>query len=97
MRRLKIVDNIDYENRPQYNLMASVHTEEQKNRANRIGCRTFRVLSAGDKPLPDEIICPATKEGGAKTTCIKCMLCNGNKSTDIFVDKRKNIAAYAHG
>ena len=94
MRRLKI---IDYKARPQWDLMASVHTEAEKARANRIGCRTFRVLSPGDKPLPDEILCPATKEGGAKTTCIKCMLCNGNKSTATFTDKRKNITAYPHG
>ena len=55
------------------------------------GRRTFRVITGADKVAPGEIICPATKEGGQKTTCEKCRLCQGSGS------RAKNIAAVVHG
>ena len=55
------------------------------------GRRTFRVISRPEEMAPGEIICPATKEGGQKTTCERCKLCQGSQV------KAKNIAAVAHG
>lgn len=72
--------------------MASVHTGEERAQAKAAGFRTFR--TADDGPLPGEIICPATEEGGNKTTCAQCGLCNGSTGPD---DSRKDIFAYLHG
>ena len=55
------------------------------------GRRTFRVITGADKVAPGEIICPATKEGGQRTTCEKCKLCQGSGT------KGANIAAVVHG
>lgn len=72
-------------------LMASVDSPEEKSAANFRGFRTFRVMRSGDKPGPNEILCPASKEGGFKTNCFKCGLCQGSGK------QAKNIAIYAHG
>lgn len=74
-------------------LMASVDTPEQAERAHMSGWRTFRTRTT-DEPLRDrEIICPASDEGGKRTTCEKCTLCNGTTKDD----RRKSIAIIAHG
>jgi len=73
-------------------LMASVHSKEEKKRANDRGYRTFRIISALDEVGTDEILCPASKEAGARTSCAKCNLCNGKRDND----KRKSIAIIAH-
>ena len=52
--------------------------------------RTFRVINAVDQLQADEILCPASKEGGFKTTCAQCGLCAGLNR------KAKNIAIVAH-
>lgn len=72
-------------------LMASVDSEQEKDRANRLGWRTFRVKSPTDKVLPDEVVCPASAEAGYKTSCEKCLLCSGNSI------RAKNIVINAHG
>lgn len=72
-------------------LMASVDSLEEKSTANARGFRTFRVMRAGDTLSQDEILCPASKEGGFKTTCNKCCLCQGSEK------QARNIAIYAHG
>jgi len=74
-------------------VMASVHTEEERSEARALGFRTFRILnSVGDLGL-GEILCPASKEAGARVQCADCNLCNGSKGTHEF---RKDIAIVAH-
>jgi hypothetical protein len=67
---------------PQYQwakeyFMASVETNEQAQLAHSMGWRTFRVRKATDPVAKSEVTCPASKEAGYKTTCIKCGLCKG--------------------
>jgi hypothetical protein len=54
--------------------------------------RTFRVIpSASDIVVGKEILCPASKEAGQRTTCDKCKLCAGAAIA------AKSIAIVAHG
>ena len=55
-------------------VMASADTRDELDRARSAGWRTFRVA---DDQAPGEILCPASKEAGQKTTCAKCSLCSG--------------------
>tara|TARA_R110000824_G_scaffold346368_1_gene533165 strand:+ start:3006 stop:3233 length:228 start_codon:yes stop_codon:yes gene_type:complete len=75
--------------------MASVHTQAERLEAKGRGYRTFRIITAvGDHGLGrDEILCPASKEAGARTTCEKCNLCDGRKGDN---DKRRDVAIVAH-
>lgn len=73
-------------------LMASVESKEGKEKANKRGWRTFRIMPKSGELLPDEILCPASKEGGGALTCYQCGLCDGNRN-----NKKKNIAIYGHG
>jgi len=52
--------------------------------------RTFRVINAIDQVRQGEILCPASKEQGNRTTCAKCGLCAG------LTRKAKNIAIVMH-
>ncbi len=46
--------------------------------ANNLGWRTFRIReSVNTSLMENEFICPASKEGGIKTTCEKCNSCSG--------------------
>ncbi len=72
--------------------MASVHTERERTEAKARGYRTFRTGESG--PEAGEIVCPATAEGGEKTTCDRCGLCDGSTGP---ADARKDIYAYLHG
>jgi hypothetical protein len=69
--------------------MASVHTPEERLEAKLMGFRTFR--TGADGPVPGEIICPATPEGGEKTNCDRCGLCAGSKRP------ARDVFAYLHG
>lgn len=71
--------------------MASVSSVEDKERANRLGWRTFRVRHLDDPVLPDEVICPASDEAGHKATCHDCLLCRGTSL------KAKNVVIVDHG
>lgn len=72
--------------------MVSADSEEQARAAWETGKRTFRVIdTVGDIVKGKEILCPASKEAGAKTTCFSCGLCGGNSV------KAKSIAIPAHG
>ena len=76
-------------------LMASVDTPEEKVEADALGWRTFRTRADADALLfVDEIVCPASKEAGYISTCIKCGLCNGARRQP---DKRRSIAIIVHG
>jgi len=54
--------------------MASVQTVDEKNAANKLGYRTYRVTSGNLEP--DEILCP---EITSNATCKACGLCAGNR------------------
>lgn len=75
-------------------VMASVDTMEEWAQAKEAGWRTFRVRTADQWLMPNEIVCPASEEGGHRTNCAKCGLCNGKLSDD---DARKDICIIAHG
>ena len=78
--------------------MVSADTPEQAIQVHNKGLRTFRVIPISqwqDKGtealLRGEILCPASKEAGAKVTCSDCLLCSGLHT------KAKSIAIPAHG
>jgi len=79
------------EKRLQGMVMASVHTPEERLEAKALGFRTFRVMDTLELQ-PGEVLCPASKEAGERTSCEKCGLCNGSKEND----KRKDVAIVAH-
>jgi len=69
-------------------LMASVETLAEKDYANTLGYRTFRVLKEGEEPEDDEIYCPNFLNNLIK--CMSCGLCNG-------ASHKYNIAIPVHG
>jgi hypothetical protein len=73
--------------------MASTDTYEEALAAINKNYRIFHVakdLSDIEK-IPNSIWCPATPEGGMKSTCIKCQLCSGQSKS------AKNILVMPHG
>lgn len=79
------------EARPEY-MMISADNETQARGAWEIGLRTFRVIKSTTEAVKGyEIICPASKEAGFKTTCASCGLCAGAQV------KAKSIAIVDHG
>ena len=73
-------------------LMASVDNDAEAIEAQAMGWRTFRVDHSENPTVnTNEVRCPASKEGGHKTTCDKCLLCAG-------ADKvAKSIVIMEHG
>lgn len=78
--------------------MQSADSMEQARDAWAAGHRTFRVIPVRDWNQyrrasldKNEILCPASSEGGFKTTCDKCGLCAGASK------QAKSIAIVAHG
>jgi len=57
--------------------MASVDTPEERAAAKALGMRPFRVRRASDPVEEGEFVCPASHEGGSKTSCSLCKLCGG--------------------
>lgn len=77
--------------RPEF-MMISADNKAQAEYAWQFGQRTFRVIKSVDEIVRGaEIICPASKEAGFKTTCMKCGLCGGSSV------KAKSIAIVDHG
>lgn len=74
-------------------IMASADNPKLRAAAIDRGYRTFSVIAPGAMPIGSDVVCPATPEGGKRTTCINCQLCNGTTAGD----RRKNIATYVHG
>lgn len=72
--------------------MASCDSAFEQELAKAQGWRTFRVMRAGDRMNPKEVMCPASKEMGAKTSCSACKACGGNSSK-----AKADIAIVAHG
>ena len=71
--------------------MVSADTLEEARGYWSEGVRTFRTVGSPSDVVPGEILCPATKEAGQRTTCEKCQLCSGSNIT------ARNIAAVVHG
>src|SRR5690348_14947087 len=69
---------------PRYSsfLMASADSPGDKVAANARGWRTFRVRSSVDAPTFNETVCPASPEGGHKSTCERCGLCSGSRRNE---------------
>ena len=74
-----------------HTLMASTHTIEESIRAWALGWKTFRILPTTtglDSKRPDELLCPASQEGGHRATCETCGCCDA---------QHRNVAIVAHG
>lgn len=64
--------------------MASIESIALKNKASKLGFRTFRIKSQNTPINNSEIECPADSKG---IQCIDCMLCNGSKeATNIVIN-----------
>ena len=64
--------------------MASIESIALKNKASKLGFRTFRIKSQNTPVNNSEIECPADSKG---IQCIDCMLCNGSKeATNIVIN-----------
>lgn len=72
-------------------LMASCDSESDREEAKSKGWRTFRVRSATGAVMLGEFICPASPEGGVRTNCQFCVLCNG------LTTRAKDPVIIAHG
>jgi hypothetical protein len=79
--------------------MASVDTPAEYEDAQRAGWRTFRIRVRIDDVMRErsieqtaaEFTCPASDEGGRRSTCQRCQLCRGHASP------ARNVAILAHG
>jgi len=72
--------------------MVSADNLAQARKAWADGFRTFRIVSnVSEIRKGREILCPATPEGGRKTTCENCTLCAGAAIA------AKSIAVVVHG
>jgi hypothetical protein len=76
-------------------LMASCDTAAELTQARADGWRTFRVRGSADSLVSGEITCPASDEGGKRTHCIDCGLCDGTRYGS--ADPRKDIGIIVHG
>ncbi len=75
-------------------LMASCDTLEDRREARDRGWRTFRTRLEIEGLEAGEIACPASAEGGHRSTCAECGLCDGSRGES---DRRRDIAIVAHG
>ena len=72
--------------------MRSADTLAEAKSAWQSNQRTFRLVKSIDEVIKaSEILCPASKEAGARVTCTDCRLCGGASI------KAKSIAIVAHG
>lgn len=79
-------------------VMASVGSEAEAKEAQAAGWRTFRVRTPIDGLMENETICPASEEGGHRTTCENCGLCNGMTKKDETAKRpRRSITIIDHG
>lgn len=61
--------------------MQSADTYAQAKAAWAKGQRTFRVVQdVAEIDTANEVLCPASKEAGARTTCAACKLCGGTST-----------------
>lgn len=72
--------------------MASADSEADRSFAKILGFRSFRVRSEADPVGDGEVVCPASKEAGHKTTCDVCKACGGNEAK-----AKADIVIIVHG
>lgn len=72
--------------------MASCDSEADRVRASFLGFRTFRVRAKGAPVMAREVVCPASREAGFKTTCERCVACGGTSAK-----ARADIVIEVHG
>jgi len=72
-------------------IMTSADSLNQARQAWTRGERTFRVIRDISERDVSEILCPASKEAGFKSTCAKCKLCGGASI------RGKSVAIVDHG
>ena len=72
--------------------MASADSASDRAAAKLLGFRTFRVRTLAQALELGEVVCPASKEAGFKTTCDTCRACGGLTSK-----ARADIVIAAHG
>lgn len=73
--------------------MASVESDEQIRELHRRFplARYFRIRRPGEVKSLSEVQCPATVEGGFRSTCSQCRLCGGSSVN------ARNVSVAAHG
>jgi hypothetical protein len=73
--------------------MASVESLQDAQTHWAAGRRTFRVVrNIAEVDTRREVLCPASKEAGYRTTCAECRLCAGTATRS-----PKSVAIVAHG
>ena len=72
--------------------MTSADSLSEAQQAWQAHKRTFRIIRDVSEVQRNEVLCPASAEAGAKTTCLNCRLCNGDGSVHA-----KSVAIVAHG
>ncbi len=75
-------------------VMASCDSPLDAARARWSGWRTFRGKLAEEPAYRGEVVCPATEEGGMRSSCDRCLLCDGSSG---LMDKRASITITVHG
>jgi len=71
--------------------MMSADSYEESKQFWSKGFRTFRVLQKNEElDTKYEVLCPASKEAGKRTTCEQCVLCSGSNIN------AKSVAIYQH-
>lgn len=61
-------------------VMASVDNTSEMFLANALNMRYFKVNIGEESLNKNEVVCPASAEGGRKSTCSTCFLCKGSES-----------------
>ena len=67
--------------------MASVETLNDRQLAQSMGWRTFRIRSPEQERAPGELVCPASVEAGHRADCVTCKACAGvdGRSLDVVI------------
>ena len=74
-------------------VMASADSALDRDVAQSMGWRTFRVRTESDPLAAREIACPASPEGGDRRQCINCKACDGaSRGT-----RQASVAIIVHG
>lgn len=71
--------------RYRYLCMASVESLADASKAELMGWRAFRILSDVSEKENCEVLCPASKEGGYRTTCENCCRCSGGIGRSVAI------------
>ena len=74
-------------------LMASVDSPQEFLEASRAGWKCFRTRQPGEAVLREERICPASAEAGHRTTCSRCLACNGSRGHRVIVEHGFRVKA----